>query len=222
MKLVGARSIGKFATLPLLLILGGCLTAGGEVDGEGNPSPGPDGNSAPIITGNPATAITIGHVYTFVPSASDPDSDTLSFTVQNLPSWASFDSTTGRISGQPLLGSAGSYSDITITASDGSESTSLRPFSVTVTQSSLGSASLTLIAPAVNTDGTPFTDLSAFRIYFGTSVEEFPNEVYIPNPGISEYVVENLAPGTYYFVATAINRYGIESEFSNTVTRLVE
>ena len=34
-------------------------------------------------------------------------------------------------------------------------------------------------------------------------------------------MVDNLAPGTYEFVATAVNSAGVESRLSNAVTKVV-
>ena len=223
MKSVLSKSIGTVAVLSLLLTLGGCLTAGGEVDnGDGNsPPPGQDGNSAPVISGSPASAITIGQTYTFTPSATDPDGDPLTFTIENRPDWATFNAANGQLTGQPLLGNEGSYNNISISVTDGTATVVLRQFSIVVTQSGLGSTTLSLSPPTVNTDGTAFTDHAAFKIYYGMSRGQYPNDVYVDNPGLSSYVVENLAPGTYYFVATAVNQYGIESSFSNDVMRVV-
>ncbi len=75
-----------------MLVLSGCLTPSGEPQPDnGFADPGST-NSAPTIQGNPARASTIGHVYTFVPTASDPDGDTLTFSVTNRPGWATFNS----------------------------------------------------------------------------------------------------------------------------------
>ena len=201
--------------------LSGCLTpSDGSTPEDGSSGTG-EQNSAPTIGGNPAGAITVGHVYTFVPAASDPDGDALTFSVTNLPSWASFDGATGRLSGQPTLADEGTFSGITISVTDGMQSVAMNPYSIQVTQSSLGSATLTLLAPSTNTDGTPFTDLASYKLYFGTTRGSHPNQIFIDNPGISDYVVENLAPATYYFVATAINSTGMESSFSNEVSRSV-
>ena len=206
----------------LALLLSGCLTSGAETVPNDTTSTSGNTNSAPVISGNPPSAITIGQTYTFVPNASDPDGDPLTFSIANCPPWATFDPTTGELTGEAFLGNEGDYTDIVISATDGQTTTSLRQFSISVTQASLGSATLTLIAPTLNTDGTPFTDLASFKIYYGMMPNQYPNDVYINNPGISTYVVENLAPGIYYFVATAINQSGIESRFSNEVSRVAE
>ncbi|MCG8021109.1 MAG: putative Ig domain-containing protein, partial [Candidatus Thiodiazotropha weberae] len=91
-----------------------------------------DTNRAPTISGTPATSLDEGSAYSFTPNASDPDGDDLSFSVSNLPNWASFQSSTGRISGTPDSNSAGNYSNIVITVSDGSAQASLAPFAITV------------------------------------------------------------------------------------------
>jgi len=56
---------------------------------------------------------------------------------------------------------------------------------------------------------------------FSHSLSNYPNQILIENPGIATYVVGDLAPNTYNFVATAINMQGIESEFSNVARKVV-
>src|SRR5690606_18051920 len=56
-------------------------------------------NSPPTISGTPATSVEEGSAYSFTPTASDPDGDALTFTIQNRPAWAAFDPATGRLSG---------------------------------------------------------------------------------------------------------------------------
>jgi hypothetical protein len=51
-------------------------------------------------------------MYEFEPNAADADGDSLSFQVTNKPNWASFDASTGRLSGQPTLENVGTYGDI--------------------------------------------------------------------------------------------------------------
>lgn len=84
-----------------------------------------------------------------------------------------------------------------------------------------GSATLSWTAPTQNTDGTALTDLAAYKFYYGTSSGDYSDMVRVDNPGITTYVIDNLAPATYYFVATATNDAGIESRFSNEVTKAV-
>ena len=77
-----------------------------------------------------------------------------------------------------------------------------------------GSATLSWNPPTTNTDGSPLTNLAGYKVYWGTSQGSYPNSVTLMNPGLTSYVVENLAPGTYFFVATALNSISAESAFS--------
>ena len=73
--------------------------------------------------------------YNFQPSGADPDGDTLTYSVPEPPSWATFNTSTGRLSGTPSAAQAGTYSNIVIRVSDGTASASLPAFSITVAQS---------------------------------------------------------------------------------------
>lgn len=97
------------------------------------PSP-PPSNSAPIISGTPAPSVATGQTYAFTPAASDPDGNALGFSIVNRPPWASFDTTSGRLSGTPTSTSVGEYIDIRISVSDSHASASLAPFSIMVNQ----------------------------------------------------------------------------------------
>jgi hypothetical protein len=89
-------------------------------------------NTAPTISGNPTGTVTAGSTYSFQPTATDADGDQLTFSISNKPSWASFDSISGLLSGKPGSGDAGTYSNIVISVSDGQASASLPAFSVEV------------------------------------------------------------------------------------------
>jgi hypothetical protein len=165
--------------------------------------------------------VKVGDNYSFTPGATDPDGDTLSFSIQNNPTWANFDTATGSLSGVADPGSEGTYANIKITVSDGSLSAALPEFSVTVTQVAMGSAVLTWTPPTQNEDGSPLTDLAGFKIYYGNESGNYPTSIQIDNPGVITYVVENLTPDTYYFVATAVNTQGVESGFSGEAKKVV-
>ncbi len=85
----------------------------------------------------------------------------------------------------------------------------------------LGAATLDWMPPTTNKDGSPLTDLAGYRVYWGTTPGSYPNSVTVDNPGIASYMVENLVPSTYYFVTTAFNIAGIESEFSNMAQKTI-
>ena len=178
-------------------------------------------NSRPTISGVPAAVVTVNTFYDFTPVATDADNDPLTFSIAGLPTWAIFNPANGRISGTPGDAHVGNYGGIVITVSDGQDSADLGPFSVTVEAVSLGSATLNWLPPTQNEDGTPLIDLAGYNIYWGTTPGDYTDSVRIDNPGLSTYVVENLAPGTYEFVATAFNTAGIESRNSNAASKTI-
>jgi hypothetical protein len=65
------------------------------------------------------------------------------------------------------------------------------------------SATLSWNPPTENEDGTPLK-LTGYRIYWGPMDDYYPNSVTVENPGLTRYVVENLAPATWYFTVTAL------------------
>ena len=178
-------------------------------------------NSPPVISGSPPADVNAGQAYSFTPTVSDPDDSTFSFTVSGLPSWASFNDANGQISGTPQSGDVGTYSGISITVSDGEAEDTLGPFTITVQAISLGSVTLTWTAPTKNEDGTDLTDLDGYKIYWGTTPGVYPNSVTIDNETVTTYVVDDLAPGTYMFVATSFNTSGVESRYSGMATKVV-
>jgi hypothetical protein len=120
-------------------------------------------NRAPTISGSPATSVVAGTAYTFTPAGSDPDGQTLTYSISNKPSWASFSAATGRLSGTPS--SAGTFSNITIKVSDGSLSATLPAFAITVTAGNR--------APTIS--GTPTTSVTAGAAYNFTPASSDPD-----------------------------------------------
>ena len=178
-------------------------------------------NVAPTLSGTPPTSAREGLVYSFIPTAADADGDTLTFSIVNRPSWANFNSSTGRFYGTPGAGTVGNYANITIKVSDGQATVSLPAFSIAVQQASMGSATLSWQAPTTRTDGTPLINLAGYRIRYGTAPGSYNNVVTIANGGITSAVVSNLPPATYYFVATAYDSSGAESHYSGAVSKTV-
>ncbi|WP_138543612.1 Ig-like domain-containing protein, partial [Pseudoalteromonas rubra] len=112
-------------------------------------------NDAPVLSGTPATEVNEDSAYSFTPTATDADADTLTFSVQNLPSWASFDTATGALTGTPDNDDVGAYQGIVISATDGTETVSLTAFDITVVN--------TNDAPTIS--GTPATSVSEDAAY---------------------------------------------------------
>jgi hypothetical protein len=216
-----ARASRWAAVLGLGLLLAACGgDEGGGDAGGGGGGGGGGGNNSPTIGGSPDTQVMESTAYSFEPNAQDADGDALTFSIQNLPSWASFDEATGAMTGTPGPGDVGLYANIRISVSDGEASTNLAAFSVQVVSTAAGSAMLSWTAPTENTDGSALTDLSGFKIYWGTAPGNYPNSVEL-DIGTMSYVVEQLTPDTYYFVATALDSEGHESAFSNMASKTV-
>ena len=173
-------------------------------------------NSPPSISGAPATSATVGQAYSFIPNASDPDGQTLTFTIVNKPSWAQFSTATGRLYGTPAAGNVGSTGGIVISASDGRDSVSLPAFSLAVVNPvPQGTATLSWSPPTSNVDGTPVTNLAGYRVKYGQQASNLSETLSIPSPGITTVVIENLSTGTWYFAVSAYTTANIESDLSN-------
>lgn len=179
------------------------------------------GKSAPKVSGTPARAAREGQVYEFKPTATDVDGDTLTFSINNMPTWAAFNSTTGMLKGTPGAGTVGTYANISIRVSDGTSTVSMPAFSIEVQQTSMGSATLSWQAPTLRTDGSPLTNLAGYRISYGTVAGSYPNKVQIANAGVTSHVVTNLPPGKYFFVAAAYDTQGGESKISGAVSKTI-
>jgi len=178
-------------------------------------------NRPPVISGTPTASGTVGQVYSFTPTASDPDGQPLAFSIANRPTWATFNTATGRLSGTPTAADVGTYSGIVITVSDGAANVSLPGFTLTVQQVQTGSATIRWTPPTTNSDNSPLTNLAGYRIYYGTSSGNLTQVLNLPNPGITSGVVENLAPGTWYFAVTSYNSSNVESARSNVTSKTI-
>lgn len=183
-------------------------------------------NTAPTISGTPSKNATVGSAYSFQPTAKDANNDSLGFSIQNKPSWASFSTTTGRLSGTPSA--AATHANIVISVSDGKATTKLPAFSIVVAPKAappaptVGAATLSWVPPTRNTDGSTLTNLAGYRIYYGTSASALTKTVQVSSAGISTYMIEGLAPSTYYFTVRAYTSNGAESANSNVVSKVVK
>jgi putative Ig domain-containing protein len=176
----------------------------------------------PTISGAPPTTVIAGQTYTFTPTASSPRGAPLTFSIANMPAWASFSTSTGKLSGTPSTANVGTYANVLITVSDGTASASLASFTIAVQTGTTGTATLTWAPPTTRTDGTALTNLAGFHLYYGTASGTHPNMITATNPALTTYVVANLPGGaTYYFVATAYDANGTESAPTNEVSKAI-
>jgi hypothetical protein len=223
------KAICATALVSLTLTLAGC---GGGDGVTVNPlaSSTADAAGAPAtatISGTPMTGVTVGTQYSFTPTASDSDGGKLAFSIQNAPAWASFNATTGQLSGSPKATDTGMTMNIVITAADGAATAALPAFSITVTATpgtptpTTGTATVSWVAPTENTNGTALTNLAGFKIYYGTNSASLTQVEQVTSAGATDYVVSGLTTGTWYFAVTSYTSDGTESARSATSSKTI-
>lgn len=205
--------------------LAGC--GGGDDDTAAAQNPPPNNPPPPgalAISGSPSPQAMQGQQYSFTPTVTAPAGATLTFSIAagGTPSWATFNTSTGRLSGTPAAQHVGqTTSNIRISVTDGTTTANLAAFSVAVVGTATGSAMLSWTPPTTNTDGTPLgTSLTGYRIYWGTSPGSYSNSTTI-GANVTSHVVSQLTPATWYFAATALTTTG-ESAYSNEATKVVQ
>lgn len=145
MRVLLSQSSRLLVTVAAAILLSACnvgdmayKSEGSSADPNTNTAVGGVSNRAPAIEGIPGALVIAGATYSFQPTASDPDEDNLVFSIVNRPTWASFDSSTGRLSGTPRNRNAGYYDGIAISVSDGVETIALPSFSILVEPNIVG------------------------------------------------------------------------------------
>ena len=143
-------------------------------------------------------------------------------TIANAPGWVAFNTSTGRLSGTPDSSQVGEYIDISLSVSDGKARSTLGPFSISVDAIVNGTATLSWQPPTQRTDGSVLYNLAGYHILWGSSPGSYTNRIRLDNPGLTSYVVENLASGTWYFVMTALDATGAESDYSPVRSKTIQ
>jgi Fibronectin type III domain len=193
------------------------------------------------IYGTPITSITATRYYGFQSWATDTDHLSVTYSITNKPSWATFDTRYGHLYGVPTAANVGTYTNIVITASDGVSKASLPAFSIQVTgtgsnsgatstggtggsgsTATTGAATVNWNPPTQNSNGSTITSLAGYTIEYGTNKSNLTSSVKLANPGLTSYVVENLAAGTYYFGVIAYNSAGSTSALSSIVSKTIK
>jgi hypothetical protein len=149
-------------------------------------------------------------LYLFQPSAADPDGDALTFTVDNLPPWATFDEKTGKISGTPEDSDIGEYESIVVTVADATHQTAAPEFSISVTGNGGGVATLAWEQPVSKVDGSPLDDLAGYRIMFGRNEEHLDHSIFIGDATQTHYDFSTLSSGVWYFAIIGVSANGLE------------
>ena len=151
-----------------VLLLGGAASGCFSDDGSAQSAGGASATAAGLATpaahvltlqGEPGTGVAVGDAYAFRPSVTS--STSVSYAIQGLPKWASFDTATGALTGTPSGSDLGLSGDITITASDGSNTGTVGPFDIRVLPA--GTVPQRGTAPAIG--GIPLTSAPAGQPY---------------------------------------------------------
>ena len=89
-----------------------------------------------------------------------------------------------------------------------------------MTTVTIRSAVLTWTAPTQNVDGSPLTNLTGYKVYWGTAPRTYSANASVSGAGTTSYTT-NLAAGTWYFAVSAVDSTGAESARSNEVSKTV-
>ncbi|MCU0756987.1 MAG: putative Ig domain-containing protein, partial [Xanthomonadales bacterium] len=89
------------------------------------------GNQPPSLTGSPAATATVGVIYSYQPLASDPDGDTLRYSLRTAPVGAVIDPMSGLLSWTPQAAQLGARSFV-LRVDDGRGGSATQSFSVDV------------------------------------------------------------------------------------------
>jgi hypothetical protein len=173
------------------------------------------------IQGVPPAGVNYGSPYSFTPTVSGPAGTALTFSIQNKPAWAAFDSSSGTVSGTPTAGDVGTDANIVISVSDGTASASLAAFSISVNEVSDGAATLDWSGVTRTLADTALADLAGYIVYYGTSADNLNQRVKLANPGLTTYMVTNLASGTWYFRIAAYTSNGVQGVLSSVVQKTI-
>ena len=186
---------------------------GGSDGGSGSTSVG---GSTLSLSGTPPSQVMQGSQLNFAPNISNPNNVSLTFTATNLPSWASINPSTGRITGTPSSADVGTYTGISITVSGGGESFTSPSYSIMVVATAAGSATLTWTPPTQYTDGASLV-IDHYNLYVAGSQSALGGATPITvGAGQTSHTVVQLSTGqTWYFAITAVDASNIESVFSN-------
>ncbi len=168
------------------------------------------------ITGEPQTTATLGSAYYFKPDITGTPHDTVTYSINGKPAWATLNATTGELKGTPTA--AGMFNNIAITANDGESTASLKPFSIVVAAAATSAplrVTLTWEAPTKNTDGSAIDNLAGFNIHYGVSATALNKVVKVGSNTARSYLFTDLTKGTtYYFSVAAVNAQDVEGDLS--------
>jgi Putative Ig domain len=175
------------------------------------------------IEGSPQTSAQVGQAYSFQPSVPGATAGSVQYSITNTPPWAKFDAATGKLTGTPSATQVGTYKGIVIAATSAAGKATLPAFSIVVAEGNPQSnVTLSWQAPTQNSDGSTLVDLKGYKVHYGPASKTYSDTIQVTNPGLTSYVVQNLAAGKYYFAVTSYNSAGQESTLSSEVSTQVD
>jgi hypothetical protein len=190
-------------------------------------------HAATLIYGTPSTSVAENRYYGFQAWATDNDHRTVTYGIRNKPAWATFNTQYGHLYGVPTAANVGTYNNIVVYATDGVSQAALPAFSITVTgpggtgsggtpTPTTGAATLSWLPPTQNTNGTTLTNLAGYTIKYGTNATSLASTIKVANVGLTTYVIQGLAAGTYYFAVSAYTSSGATSALSKVVSKTIQ
>lgn len=74
-------------------------------------------------------------------------------------------------------------------------------------------------APTTRSDNTPLSlsEIQGYRVYYGTSPSNLTILVDLNDDTITDFTVDSIPSGNYYFAVTAYDMDGVESGYSNII-----
>lgn len=125
-----------------------------------------------------------------------------------------------RTSASTASDASGTATGATSTAT-GSSTSSGTSTSTSTPAAAAKSIDVTWTAPTANTNGSALTDLAGYTIHYGTSPGALSQVVNVPSAGATDYVVQGLTGGTWYFAVTAYTNTGLQSGYSSVVSKTI-
>lgn len=166
------------------------------------------------LAGAPPAEISVNELFSFTPNTVGGVSAAYAYSITGKPAWLSFDPATGALEGRPTTADVGHYPGIAIEVTDGRNTARMDPFDLAVVVRGSQTVTISWHPPTTNEDGSPLTDLSGFEIRYGQRSGAYTHAVDVNDPAAAHYVVDGLAPGSYFFTLVARNDEDVGSELA--------
>jgi hypothetical protein len=166
--------------------------------------------SVTVTAGNPSVSLAANP-----PGVPRNTNATLSWTSANVTSCAA----SGGWSGTKATSASESVGPITQDTTYTLSCTGTSGSAVAMTTVNLREARLSW-QPPTNADSSTLTNLSGFKIYYGTASNNYTQTVGVSGASTTSWTLP-LSPGTYYFALTAVDSTGAESAKTEEVSKTV-